>query len=114
MITYYTKEGRFNNRNYYEIPISELHRKNKPALIEITKKVKYEAYYINGKLHRLDGPAAIQTFYFNNKSSTEKIIDYWVNDKQLNTNEVEAWIKDNNIDLKTKAGQIMFTVKFFK
>jgi len=56
--------------------------------------------------HRLDGPALIVE-YFN-----EDYIEYWVNGNMIETLEVEDWIKENNINLKTKAHQVLFMLKF--
>jgi len=54
-------------------------------------------------LHRLDGPAVIYS---------KKRKEYWINDKELDTQDVEDWIKENNINLKTKAHQALFMLMF--
>ena len=75
-------------------------------IIYYTKEGKFKEYNNNlpiNKLHREDGPAII----WGNRDE-----EWWVNDKELNTNEVEAWIKDNNIDLATKKSQMLFMLKF--
>jgi len=72
-----------------------------------TKKGKSTCTYIGyvpfKKLHRLDGPAIV--WYDGDK-------DWYINGKKLNTKKVEAWIKNNNINLKTKAHQALFMLRF--
>jgi len=67
-------------------------------------------YYLNGKLHRTDGPAVITSYgsmyyYLNGKTHREDgpaeiwnngSIFYYLNDNDI-TKEVEEWIKENNI-----------------
>jgi len=57
----------------------------------------------SNKFHRLSGPAIIW-------SNGDE--EWWVSGKRLDTNKVENWIKDNNINLKTKAHQVLLMVKF--
>ena len=123
MITYYTKEGKFESKRSRPIPYSKLHRVDGPA-IEWSNGRK--AWYINGKLHREDGPAVEwknvhKEWYVNGKLHRldgPAVIwydgeeEWWVNGEILNTIEVKAWIKDNNIDLKTKQHQSLFMLKF--
>jgi len=66
----------------------------------ILDKNKTLPYY---ELHRLDGPAVIWP---------NGVKFYWINGKRLGTKEVECWIKNNKVNLKTKAGQIMFMLRF--
>jgi hypothetical protein len=49
-----------------------LHRENGPA---ITGTNDYKAWYVNGKRHRLDGPAQIWR---------RNDVDWWVNDTKIN------------------------------
>jgi len=99
MITYYTKEGKFEANKGY-IPYSKLHRVDGPA-IEYSNDTK--EWHQNGKCHRTDGPAVI----WGNGDE-----EWWVNDKKLNTKKVETWINNNNINLKTKKHQVLFMVRF--
>jgi len=125
MITYYTKEGKFKfNYLYWDnIPFSNLHRLNGPAIIysngakkwykegnlhrtngpAIKRKKHSKEWYVNGKRHRLDGAAIV--WYDGDE-------EWWVNGKKLNTKEVKTWIKDNNINLKNKQHQVLFMVMF--
>jgi len=60
-------------------------------------------YYLNGKLHREDGPAVI---YPNG------IIEYFLNGKNI-TIEVEEWIEENNIPkVWTNSHKILFKLTF--
>ena len=126
MFIYYTKEGKFKfNYLYWDnIPFSNLHREDGPA---ITTPLKKE-WRQNGKLHRIDGPAVIYPNPSNRKewwvdgklhrldgpaiigSSGKK--EWYVNGKILNKNEVETWINENNINLKTKEHQALFMLMF--
>jgi len=100
MITYYTKEGKFEVTDMAYIPWQKLHRINGPAVVAHNY---YEIWYVNGKRHRLDGPAIM--WPNDNKG-------YWVNGKRLNTKKVETWIKSNNINLKIKQHQSLFMLRF--
>jgi hypothetical protein len=53
-----------------------LHRENGPAIVDIDN---YKAWYIDGKKHRLDGPAVI-----NGKSE-----EWWIKDVHLSAEEVK-------------------------
>jgi len=60
-------------------------------------------YWLNGKLHREDGPAAI---YPNN------CVYYFLNNNDI-TEEVEEWIKKNNIpEVWTNSHKILFKLTF--
>ena len=100
MITYYTKEGKFEAIGYFEIPYKNLHRLGGPA---VERKNHSKEWWVNNKLHRLDGPAYI----------SNRVNIWYINDKKLNTKEVETWINNNNINLKTKQHQVLFMVKFW-
>jgi len=54
MITYYTKEGKFESKRSHPIPYSKLHRVDGPAIIcsNGTKE-----WWVGGERHREDGPA---------------------------------------------------------
>ena len=60
-------------------------------------------WWVSDKLHRLDGPA------IEHKNGTKK---WYVDGKELPTEEVEEWIEENNIDLKTKEGQMAFKLRW--
>jgi len=77
----------------------KMNREDGPAYIS-DKNIKWFKY---GKLHRLDGPAIYN--YYNTRR-------WFISGKSINRTQVENWIKKNNIDLKTKAGQTMFMLKF--
>jgi len=62
-----------------------------------------QAWFKTYKMHRLDGPARIYA---------DGSKDYFINGKELNTEEVENWIRNNNINLKAKKGQSLFMLKF--
>jgi len=60
-------------------------------------------YYLNGLLHREDGPAVI---YPNN------CVYYFLNNNDI-TEEVEEWIKKNNIpEVWTNSHKILFKLTF--
>jgi len=60
MITYYTKEGKFEvNKGYLNIPYDKLHRVDGPAIVWHNGKKDWRE---NGKLHRVDGPAVIDPY----------------------------------------------------
>jgi len=63
----------------------------------------HKQWWLNGKIHRLDGPAVIWN---------DGLKHWYINDKRLDTNEVESWIKNNNINLKTKQHQVLFMLMF--
>jgi len=79
------------------------HRLNGPAYIngDGTKQ-----WYLNGKLHRVSGHAV--EFIYNSNI----YLKWYINGRKLKTKEVKAWIKDNNINLKIKAHQVLFMLKF--
>src|ERR1700691_1776812 len=80
----YTGIVEYNNGDtgYYLNGI--LHREDGPAFIYPNGNAYY---YINGFYHREDGPAVIHP---------NGNMYYYLNDKNI-TEEVEEWIKDNNI-----------------
>ena len=53
--------------------------------------------------HRSDGPA------IELKDGTKL---WWVDDKKLPTEEVEIWLEENDVDLKTEAGQMAFKLRW--
>jgi len=123
MITYYTKEGKFEAIGYFEISYKNLHREDGPAVIwdngdkewykegklhrvkgpAIKRKNYSKEWYVNGKRHRLDGPA-----YIMNNGYTI----WYVNGEKLSAKEVKTWIIQNNINLKTKEHQTLFMLRF--
>ena len=76
------------------------HRSDGPA-IEYVGGTKY--WYVDGKLHRIDGPA------LEYKDGTK---EWWINGKNLPTEEVEDWLEENDVDLKTEAGQMAFKLRW--
>ena len=62
---------------YYKKNTIILHNPYGPAVVEKS----YTAYYINGKLHRLDGPAII---LLHGRG------EYYINDKKLSKEEFEV------------------------
>ena len=100
MNIYYTKKGRFVVKKNHVIPIKKLHREDGPAIITYNCCLHW---FKNGKLHREDGPA---TIYCNGER------EFWLNYQMLNCNKIEAWIKNNNIDLSTKKGKVLFIMNF--
>jgi len=98
-ITFYTKEGKFISPPY-KIPYDKLHKLDGPAIV---CKDGDKEWWVNGNLHRIDGPA----IEFNDGDK-----DWYINGKKLNIKKVEAWIKNNNINLKTKAHQVLFMLMF--
>jgi len=125
MITYYTKEGRFNIDNYKNIPYDKLHNPTGPALILSDGS---KQWWINGQLHRKKFPAVIwkngDVEYFNlgnlHREDGPAIIwgdekyenvEFWIYGEMYSKKEF-MWIKENNIDLKTKKGKTIIKLKF--
>src|ERR1700691_4077197 len=78
----------------------ELHRENGPAIIYPNGSIYY---YLNGKSHREDGPAAIWN---------DGTIFYYLNNNDI-TEEVEEWIKENNIPkVWDNSHKILFKLTF--
>ena len=80
-------------RGYY-------HRLDGPA---IEWKYGTKAWWVDGKRHRLDGPA------IEYGSGTK---EWWVDGKYLPKEEVENWLEENDVDLKTEAGQMAFKLRW--
>ena len=76
------------------------HRLDGPA-VEFENGTK--CWYVDDKLHRLDGPA----IKLSNGSK-----NWWLNGKRLPTEEVEIWLEENDVDLKTEAGQMAFKLRW--
>jgi len=101
----------------------KLHRESGPAIVW---KDGARKWYINGKLHRLNGPAVIwkneikkwlivaekPLLYRRSSIQRNNNKEYWINGQQLDIKKVNDWIKNNKVNLKTKAGQIMFMLRF--
>ena len=78
----------------------KLHREDGPAVIYPDGRI---CYYLNGKYHREDGPAIIRT---------DGTIEYYLNDKEI-TKEVNNWIEENNIPkVWTNSHKILFKLTF--
>lgn len=81
------------------------HRINGPA-IEVAYGSKY--WYVDDKLHRLDGPAI---------EYLSGIKEWWVDGKYIidtdeMTGKIENWLEENEIDLKTKTGQLALILRW--
>jgi len=129
MITYYTKKDKFVvGKSGVTVFLNTLHRIDGPAVIyrpgdktwsngatayylkrskvnNRNKKICKE-WYVNGKRHRLDGPAVEFV------STINTYVEWWINNKFIEECEIKTWIKNNNIDLKTKQHQVLFMLKF--
>jgi len=73
MTIYYTKEGKYDADHILQKHIGFLHRENGPAVYD---KTGYELWCIDGKNHRLDGPAIIAYDYK----------EWWVNGERHRKN----------------------------
>ena len=78
---------------------SYFHREDGPAIEQISYPTTIKHWYVDNEKHRLDGPA-----YECPGGGDE----WWIYGNQLPTKEVEEWLTENNIDLKTVAGQTAF------
>ena len=65
-------------------------------------------HYMDGKRHRLFGPAVVIT----GKNGEECYVEYWICGKELNTHEVKKWLANEQIDLSTEEGQLEFYKQF--
>ncbi len=68
----------------------------------------HKEWIVDGQSHRLDGPAIESPAVIENGEVYEKFHKWFIYGKELPQDEVEIWLKDNNIDLKTKEGQMAF------
>jgi len=123
MIIYYVKEGKSTCTYINDVPFNKLHRLDGPAM---TYPNGIKEWWLDGKRHRLGGPAiiypsGIKKWYKEGKLHRldgaaviwfDEEEEWWINDKELDTQDVEDWIKNNNINLKTKAHQVLFMVMF--
>ena len=74
-----------------------LHRKDGPALVEYDDgNIKFEEYYINGELHREDGPAFIS---YNHNGIIEDEA-YFINGKRNRENGPSVIFRENNNIIK--------------
>jgi len=81
----------------------KLHRVDGPAQIFANRN--YKAWWLNGERHRTDGPAIVTTIM-------SHLIELWfLNDNELyNVNE---WVKENNFTIPfDEPTQMMFLMKF--
>lgn len=62
-----------------------------------------EGWCFNNKNHRLDGPAVIYVGLYS---------VWYIDGKELNTDEVKDWLKENNINLNTEAGQMALKLRW--
>ena len=60
-------------------------------------------WYVDGRRHRIDGPA------FEGADGSKR---WFVDGKELPKEEVETWLEENDIDLKTKEGQMAFKLRW--
>lgn len=71
--------------------IESYHRLGGPSKL-LTARIWYdgsEEWWVNGELHRINGPAVIT----NDKSPMN---EWWIHNNQI-TNEVDEWMEKNNI-----------------
>ena len=80
----YTGIVEYPNGSIYYYLNGIIHREDGPAIIS---SFDNRYYYLNGKLHREDGHAII--WY-------DGTVFYYINDNDI-TKEVNEWIKENNI-----------------
>src|ERR1700691_131013 len=96
----YTGIIEYPNGSIYYYLNGIIHREDGPAIIFSHGRLDY---YLNGKWHREDGPAVIWS---------KGIIDYYLNDKNI-TKEVNNWIKENNIpEVWDNSHKILFKLTF--
>jgi len=99
MIRYivYTKEkGKIETDNWWDFIDLTWHREDGPALQEFySGQLAIVKYYINGKRHRLDGPA-YKDFFYDGKPSSET---YYINDVWYTKSDYEAEIFKMNLSL---------------
>ena len=81
---------------------------------------------INGKLHRLDGPAIEQidgtnSWWMDGKRHRENgpaiewvtgESQWYLNDNELPTKEIEDWVEENGIDFSTNEGRMAFKLRW--
>ena len=79
----------------------KLHRLDGPA---VERKSGTNLWFAYGNFHRVDGPALECEYSAKNA--------WYLGGKWLNTREVENWIKQNKIDLSTEEGQTAFVLRF--
>lgn len=96
---------------------SKLHRIDNPATILISNYYKILMYYINGKKHRLDGPALMEKKLINNN---EYLFIYYTNDKINRDNDeparifideeqkIESWYKNGEMHRDNKPAFIKY------
>ena|ERR1700691_2655957 len=78
-----------------------LHREDGPAIIYPDGRIRY---YLYGKRHRTDGPAV---------THPNGNMYYYLNDKNISTKEVNDWIKENNIpEVWNNSHKILFKLTF--
>ena len=77
LVGYYDNEKMYTERYFMN---GYLHREDGPAVIYYwpNGKIKEEKYYKNDQLHRLNGPAFIQYY----KDGTVKRESYWIDGKE--------------------------------
>ena len=76
------------------------HRLDGPA---IEDEDGSKEWWVDDNLHRLDGPAI---------EGADGTKEWWINNKKLPTEEVEIWLEENDVDLKTEAGQMAFKLRW--
>ena len=86
-MSYIKIESEYHDLDKYENNIGNIiyckkdtYTKHNPYGPAFTRKSGYKAYYIENKLHRLDGPARIYAY------GRE---EYWINNKLLNKEEFD-------------------------
>ena len=94
VVNYYKDSCKENEAWYLK---GKLHRVDGPAFVLYNKSgnIQYEAWYFNRKRHRVDGPAYI--WYYESGQIEQE--DWYINGNQLNDKIIEykEWLIDNNL-----------------
>jgi len=96
-------EDEFENIWYYKNNTNIMHNPYGPAFIS---KHGYKEYWIENKLHRLDGPAKIlnnglyKEYYINNLFIADNQKDFFTNLKDLKTNTINSQHKSIILNIK--------------
>jgi len=123
MIRYFTSKGRFFTNDYKKVPFNKLHNEDGPAFVDSTGRM---FWFVDGKCHRVDAPASIDAdgtrrWFIDGKyhrlsgpaiEMPNGNNEWWISGNILVADEVEYWLEKNNVDLKTKKGQMLFKMKF--
>ena len=65
-----------------------------------------------GYWHRIDGPAVVYNKKaMEDKNSVHKSA-WWIHDRHIPNEEMDAWLAENNIDPKSKDGQLAILLRW--